>query len=533
MLKGREFSSKEDRLLFCSNVVHNCCNKADQQRIFHYVKVVLPMRLNEHKDRIKMAFEKLKKLHRHIARTENNFVGSDQRKLFCRRQRRTWENYNLEDLNLKFDGFYDKFYERGWAYYQRFYCSVCDGWAHSFIKKPAREGVWEVMLDQRACMHFIDTNTEDIELWNIDILNYLKLLQDVVDCTHYTHSYNLTFYNERVQATADQTINCIKTFGPDRPKVCRDICRKFSISNLIPWADGDSNFLINTVNFFERFFKNREVGEFISIEMRRYYKRFETLKSLTPVQQNDFVKMIIARTHPRQRRESPLQILNEGLQKQALKNFRDLKQQQIAPQDSQQIFQTQVSSVPASQFIDEGYPESINVFQNDAGSLSQNRRLLQGFNNPAQKSRDIRSPQAETDSDMAKVYDQIFVSKGVDPDYVYKNFVQLLNLDQAEILINDRDGFRLSKYETTKFDMSETDFYKKLFEFRQRDKYVPQLEGLLLDFGKSFVSGINSCINAYYKVDVSNYQDEAPPSRRLRLLPKNVGKVKSKTIKKN
>lgn len=535
LLKGREFSSKSDRLLFCSNVVHNCCNKADQQRIFHYVKVVLPLRLNEHKDRMKLAFEKLKKLHRHIGRTMNNFVGSDQRKLFCRRQRRTWENYNLEGLSLKFDGFYDTFYERSWSYYQRFYCAACDGWAHSFISKPAREGVWEVQLDQKSCMNYIDLYSSDIELWNVDMLNYLKLLQDVVDCTHYTQSFNLTFYNERVQETANQAVECLKTFGPDRLNVCKPICRKFSISNLIPWADGDSNFLLNTVNFFERFFKNREIGDFISIEMRRYYKRFETLKSLTPVQQNDFVKMIIERTHPRHRKESPLGILNESLQRQAVRGYRDLKQSPGSPQNGPLNLQTRTPepAVTVPDYTEADFPETIQVFPNGTPGLPQNRRLLQGFDKPTKKSRNVRSPRAETDSDMAKIYDQIFISKAVDPDYVYRNFVQLVNLDLAEIKLGEFDGLRLGKYESTKFNMTEPDFYKKLYEFRQRDKYLPQLEELLADFGKPFNQGIDSCISAYFKIDKFNYQDEAPVSRRLRLVPRSIVKVKSKTIKKS
>lgn len=529
MLKGREHSTKDDRLHLCSNVVHNCCLKVDQQRIFHYVKTVLPMRLNEHRDRIKMAFEKLKKLHRHILRTQIDFPGSEQRQRYCRRQRRLWESYNMVELDDKFEEFYAGFYERASMNYQRFYCSVCDGWAHSFIRKTAGDNTWSVIMDQKSCMDFVQSGSEEIKFWNVDLLNYLKLLQNVVDCTHYTHSFNLTFYNERVQESADQALDCLKAFGPERINVCKPICQRFSISNLMPWMDGDSAFLMNTVNFFERFFKNREVGEFISIEMRSFYKRFETLKTLTPVQENDFVKMIIDKTHPVLRREDPLQELNQGLQREAVKSFRQLGQQST-PGNSDSI------PSPLKLTPDPSYPyaDTPDLIPNLMGTLPPNRRLLQGVNKHSQKVKaDIRSPKAETDSDMAKTYDLIGLSSPYQGDYVFKYFVELLNLDKVEKLLAIGEGLRLNKYESTKFSMTETDFYKKLFKFRQRDKYIPQLESLVGDFTKPFIVGVNACATSYYKVDRSNYREESPASRRLRLVPNGASDVKAKTIKKN
>lgn len=537
MLKGREASSKTDPLLFCSDVVHNCCLKVDQQRIFHTVKTVLPMRLNEHKDRLKIAFEKLMKLHRHILRTQSNFVGSEQRQRFCRRKRRDWENFNVENLSQRFEEYYNKFYEQSLEYYQRFYCAVCDGWNHSFLRKSGgRDGSWSVLLNQRACLDYMTENSREVEFWNVHLLNYLRLLQDVVDCTHYTQSFNLTFYNDRVQRQADQAVQCMNTWGADRMRVCGRICSSFSISNLIPWADGDSIFLTNTINFFERFYRNREVGDFISIEMRSYYKRFETLKTLTPVQENDFVRMIIQRTNPVIRRENPIQQLNAGLRRNALRGFRELVQQPpgapaLGPPESGLLPQLQLPGMEPPSFQPND-PSPFPTLASAMDGLGTGRRLLQGFDAKTKRLSPVRKPKAESDRDMWRTYEQIIVEKVETSQYVFKNFVEIIDLDGIEKIQAERDGFRLMKYGSTNFLMTETDFYKKLFTFRQRDKYVPALATLLGDFGKPFNARLNLCVDALYKIEKTNYKDEEAPSRRLKLRQVGVPKANAKSIKK-
>ena len=99
MLKGRAISSLTEPNIVCPKLKSNCCIKLDQQRIYHYVNNVLPLRLNEHKDRLRFAFVKLKKFHHKIIKSVVPFVGGEEKIAFCNREKRQLMTYDFALLD--------------------------------------------------------------------------------------------------------------------------------------------------------------------------------------------------------------------------------------------------------------------------------------------------------------------------------------------------------------------------------------------------------------------------------------------------
>lgn len=547
MLKGRSYSTRDERNILCPAITHNCCIKGDLQRVFHYVKNILPLRINEHKDRIKLAFDRIRHLHKTISRHNNNFLGNEAKLRFCRLRRREFDRFDFDILENKMNDYLEGVYQRTYSHFSRFYCAICDGWMHGYIKQTA--GVMRMIVSEGACLGYLDQNMDSIVFWNKNMVEYLKLVQDIVDCTHYTHSYNMTFYDEKVVNHAAEVLKCMDTFGEDRSKVCQPICERMSQANLNPIIDGDSLFLTNTVNFFEKFYKNREVGEFVSIEMRRYYKRFETLKSFTPVQENEFVRMVIDRTFPIRVRIDPLQQLNDGISRGALRTgsapsmtiqegswlgARGLEQvDKETPKledKGSEVVTTVQSESPVSDEVNTAalglganelsLEEAQLVPSLDVADLRPGR-LLQGVTPPAKEILQIRTPKAETSTHLAQTYEQISVKRISQEEsadeFVIRPFRNLINLDILPKISISGDGFMLDKYQTTLFNLTETEFNKKLFEYRPADKYNTKIEALIGDFNVAFDTSFKKCLNTSYRITIGNLQDDVPPKRKLTL----------------
>lgn len=505
MLKGRINSSKTDNMFLCNMVKHNCCISLDLQRIYHYVNNVLPIRINEHKERLNEGIVRLRILHMDVIKAPSLLSRSGQfnnRRVFCTRIRRNLIRFNIDDLIDKFNTQMEDFYEQRMQYYDKFYCTLCDGANQKFFENHPTRGNM-VTIDLGFCLSFVQINEDSIKFWMSTMLDYLRLLQHAVDCNHYTQSFNLTFYDEAVSKMAEDAMECVGTTSKMREEVCHKICQKLSLVNLMPWVDGDSNFLINTVNFFDRFFRNQEVGEFISFEMRSFYRRFETLKTLSPVQENEFMRMIIDRTNPRTFVTAPLQKLNGDIHD--FRNFRN--------------------EIPRK--LDNVQTPEMNRVSDDQKPTLNMQRLLQGYLNRDQ----VRTPEAESNSDFIKIYDLIQIEEvNSDFRYIYEPYVKLFNIQNVTVLVakDEGDGVDMFKNTRTKFNMTETEFNRALFVFRKADKDNNPLIALLLDFNENFFNGIKNCMEAYFEISRIDYKDAPDGERKLSLL----GRKKSKKMKK-
>jgi hypothetical protein len=300
-LKGRDKSSLTEKFLLCPDVKHNCCNKIDQQKIYHYVNDVMPARHLEYRTKVQQAITKLEKLHKRIKKTIFNFPGNMERKRWCSRQHR-------EIINFQYKPFFEKLQEQieiGWqenlAQYQTFYCVLCDGSNHQYFE--TKNTPQTIILDANFCKEFIDNRAEDIKLLNVELIEYMKMVQNVVDCVHYTKSYNLYFFDESRMNFASQTSLCLKnTEGPDFMTNCNLLCQQMSVNEVIPMAEGDFVFLNNAVTLFEKFFSYQERGEFISMKLRLFFKRFEIPKSMTLLSQKKFLQQVEKSVKPQLRK---------------------------------------------------------------------------------------------------------------------------------------------------------------------------------------------------------------------------------------
>lgn len=57
-------------------------------------------------------------------------------------------------------------------------------------------------------------------------------------------------------------------------KKCKNVCKLLNVSKINWLIEGDFEFLIDAINLFEKFFENKESGNFISMKLRLFFKKF-------------------------------------------------------------------------------------------------------------------------------------------------------------------------------------------------------------------------------------------------------------------
>lgn len=297
-LKGRDISSLTEKFLLCPDVKHNCCNKIDQQKIYHYVNDVMPARHLEYRTKVQQAITRLEKLHKRIRKAIFNFPGEMARKRWCARQHREVINFQYKPLFEKLQEHIETGWNENLDQYQSFYCVLCDGENHRYFN--VKKNPYKVMMDSNFCRTYIDQRQDEIKLLNVELIDYMKMVQNVVDCVHYTKSYNLNFFDESRLEFAARTTECLQsTEGPDFLVKCQPLCQQLSINEVIPMAEGDFVFLNNAVTLFEKFFSYQEKGRFISMKLRLFFKRFEIPKTMTLLREEKFLKKIEKTVKPK------------------------------------------------------------------------------------------------------------------------------------------------------------------------------------------------------------------------------------------
>ena len=69
-------------------------------------------------------------------------------------------------------------------------------------------------------------------------------------------------------------------------KNCKNICKQLNVSKINSFIEGDFEFIIDAVNIFEKFYENRESGNFISMKLRMFFKKFMVPKNQRVVGKN-------------------------------------------------------------------------------------------------------------------------------------------------------------------------------------------------------------------------------------------------------
>ena len=297
-LKGRPESSLTEKFLLCPDVKHNCCNKIDQQKIFHYVNDVMPVKHLEYQTKVEQALTRLEKLHKRIKKTIFDFPGDMKRKRWCAAQHRSIINFPYKPLFEKLQEQIEYGAPENLSQNQSFYCVLCDGENHQYFN--VEKSPFSIILDSHFCKKYIEERHEEINLMNVELINYMKMVQNVVDCVHYTRSYKLNFFDENKLALVTQTTECLQNLeSPEFLVKCQPLCKQLSINQIIPIAEGDFVFLNNAVTLFEKFFSYQERGQFISMKLRLFFKKFEIPKTMTRLSESRFMRRVEGRVKPK------------------------------------------------------------------------------------------------------------------------------------------------------------------------------------------------------------------------------------------
>lgn len=290
-LKGRSKASSEEKFILCPAVKDSCCNKIDQQKIFHIVNDILPPRHLAYRTKVEQAIGRLRRLHIKIRKAIFAFPGTMERRKWCTVQQRKVINYPYKQFFSKLTRAIELSAHDNLEHYQSFYCILCDAKNHPFINTS--KGQTKVTLDLGYCRSFLDKRSHEIRMLNIELIEYMKMIQGVVDCVHYTKSFNLNFFDASRNVFSQQVDSCLKSLNsPEFQKDCKPLCDQMSISDIIPVAEGDSVFLTNAINLFERFFEYQEQGKFISMKLRLFFQRFHIPKTMTSRRRAKFLETI-------------------------------------------------------------------------------------------------------------------------------------------------------------------------------------------------------------------------------------------------
>ena len=290
-LKGRPKASTTEQFILCPAVKNSCCNKIDQQKIYHIVNDILPVRHLTYRSKIEQAISRLRRLHEKIRKAIFEFPGTMQRRKWCVAQQRKVINYPFKKFFRDLSSAIEYSAHDNLKHYESFYCVLCDAKNHQFVTMDKE--VTKITLDLGYCRTFLDKRKREIQLLNVQLIEYMQMIQGVVDCVHYTKSYNLNFFDAARKVFAQQVDSCLRSVsGSGFGKDCKPLCDQMSISDIIPVAEGDSVFLTNAVSLFEKFFEYQEKGKLVSMKLRLFFKRFEIPKTMTSVRRAQFLSNI-------------------------------------------------------------------------------------------------------------------------------------------------------------------------------------------------------------------------------------------------
>ncbi len=150
-----------------------------------------------------------------------------------------------------------------------------------------------MVIDAGFCQEFIQNNEESIKIQNVEIIDYLSNLQNVVDCAHYSKSYNLKFFDKHKTKMATEISKCLNNIGSKKWfESCKETCQNIDLSKINGFVEGDFEFLIDAVNLFEKFFEYKESGNFISIKLRMFFKKFVIPRKLKGKKKKVFLRKL-------------------------------------------------------------------------------------------------------------------------------------------------------------------------------------------------------------------------------------------------
>lgn len=550
LLKGRSKASVTDPFLLCPKVTNSCCTKQDQQRIYHIVNDILPARLNEYESKIKMVLSKMKNFHKRVVDSAPAMMGSSRRRKFCMRQARNVLNYPFNNLYTSLVESIEQIGIEMKSYYQSFFCIICDGGNHPFFEFGGRSK--KAIFDLTFCKEFLSPKVSIMRNLNVDLIEYLRGLQNLVDCTHYVRSYDLPFFDhEKVNQSGDvvQCLNFINSRSFLR--YCKPICEKITFSKIVILIQGDFEFLGDAANLFEKFYDFKETGNFVSTKLRNFFKRFVIPVSASPHKkraltlskdqhnsQSLFKKSVKHKQKSIRISSGGKNFTNRKLimlwekeetQKQKIKSLNDVtdsgakkERKLISNSDSNKSDRVVSSSSSGSMLdektqkvngnIDNSFPVSSNE-QNksqstiDSGSETEllDQRILASENtNTAEKK--TRLAKLAVNPLLLEFYEMIMVGQiNRASTHIYNVQSLPIDFDSPLKTWSVGNGINPSKYEQNHFNMTSHQFYRLLYNFQKREVQDVNLEFFLADFTKENFEEFTSELKTEFEMDPRDF----------------------------
>ena len=506
LLKGR-LKSKQDKNVLCPTIKENCCTKLDQQRIYHLVNDIVPGRTIEYSSKMKMALAKLNKLHLKILKNKPVFTGNAKRRAFCGAAERKLLNFPFKSFYQKLvqdlDGVRTEINE----FYNTFFCNLCDGANHTHMDLKKKR----LTMDAEFCQNLFSNHQEVLQMVNVELIEYLETLQHVVDCTHYLKSYNLKFFDAKKQAGIKATTQCLNNLGSkDFLKFCKSTCSNLQISKINVLFEGDFEFLIDAVNLFDKFFDYKESGNFISMKLRLFFKKFVIPRKLTQKKKQRFLKELRQREEKKAKRR--LQQIKKKTERALKEKAKQVKQNRMLldekPNDERKLEQVKQAEVPETPKESEQTQEKEAEIQTTEDNTAlpkddvklKDGRILQetkpAATTPANKdaAKDPKKKGAKKkkkhkkakliyNKELFHFYEEITIIPPDKKEYVYRIRPKPIDIDTFSKVFVMHDGINPGKYMgSTRFKVPMHLFYKMLFSYRKPDQPDPNLLFFLDDF---------------------------------------------------
>jgi len=587
MLRGR-FNSEPEKMLTCPTIKNSCCTKLDQQRIYHAVNDLLPDRILEYQNKMRMALVKIKQFHEKIIQNRPFFKGRPNRRSFCGTAAR--KLYNFPFLT-----FYDKIIEdlEGArldtdSYYQTFFCNLCDADNHQYIALKTKQ----IAMHGEFCQTFLKQNQDIIQMLNVELVEYLQSVQNVVDCVHYSKSYNLKFFNEEKVKFAAELGQCLNNVSsPNFLKKCASTCKQIFLSKITFLFEGDFEFLMDAVNIFEDFFKRKEDGNFISMKLRLFFKKFVIPRKLSKAKKARFLielrkrEAVIAQRRLKQigrnlskSRESVIE--SQQTIQSNTQTFEPNNQvyahnnQQFLPNNEQYNDANNIKNVKRSR-NDEG-PEERNLVQIDKDNIKKTKKMINttkqihitdgrvlstegngannttsqqnsqnnstgnSQNNRQNRLKKVKKAKLIYNKELFKFYSEIRIRPPSEKVYIFKTKAKPIDIDKLNKTVSMNNGINTTKFfGNTKFNIPNGVFYRQLFSYRKPDQPDPNLLLFLSEFTVKLLQDLTTDVSVAIKLEHvknkhkkngTNNSNSQKSNNRVLSLNKSTGKLKDNNL---
>ena len=497
LLKGKEISDNTT-VLFCPSVKNNCCSRLDQQRAYHFVKDVVEGKVIEYSQRITILLTQLGHIHQSLVETSPIFFGSEKRKTFCSRKYRDLLNFDLTTLLADIKEILatsDQFVE---DHYGKFFCMLCDGKAHAKIKFTDDDK--SVALHLNYCREVLKDNKEMITNLNVELMNYLEMIQHLVDCTHYQRSFNLKFPRQDKTLFKSQVTSCFSTFnGPDFEVNCNPVCKEFKFAEIMPMLFGDFQFLHEMVVIFNRFLKYKESGNIISMKLRNFFKTFRINPILAQTKRTNFRKSLVKRP-VKNRRNRLLKDTDQTNSKKHVKIENNRKENSKVLRKNSKFLRVAMKGLRPHQAVHNHQKRLLEDLIPTKQKLKNGRLLAK-----EPKVVQLKRPGIQFDSQLTEFYDQIEIKRMEDEiSTIYRIRPDPVFFDRLNKVWNE-EGINYDDYGVTRFNMPRRIFYNLLYKYRKPDLPDTELTLFLMNFSNAFFKGAEDLLKKDCEILATNF----------------------------